>query len=235
MRIAIVSERKRNTIIMASRVDETTVPSYYYYVDPETTYTYQQPNPLQDLISVYGLDDISRQVARTNLDGTKAVKLRKSYKNQIADLSGKFSTIPTRENGKGGQIAHILFQNNPDMMIQPPQQSQNMSEQQWREQLRNRDIALFQPPNFDWDLCSSVLSQFERSYPSEFANQNQGGAQAPFDIDDLAFDLDGTGKSQSGSNSGNNSKKRKNKSSGSSMATPTHSDSHEDMKRRRLE
>lgn len=87
---------------MASRVDETTFPSYYYYVDPETTYTYQQPNPLQDLISVYGLDDISRQVARTNLDGTKAVKLRKSYKNQIADLSGKFSTIPTRENGKGG-------------------------------------------------------------------------------------------------------------------------------------
>ncbi|EJT42018.1 ROX3-like protein [Saccharomyces kudriavzevii IFO 1802] len=67
---------------MASSVDETTVPSYYYYVDPETTYNYQQPNPLQDLISVYGLDDISRQVARTNLDGTKAVKLRNPTKTR---------------------------------------------------------------------------------------------------------------------------------------------------------
>ena len=60
-------------------------PSYYYYVEPEMGYQPQQPNPMEDLITVYHLDDISRQVARTNEDGTKAVKLRKSYKNQITE------------------------------------------------------------------------------------------------------------------------------------------------------
>ena len=195
-----------------------TSPSYYYYVDPETNYTPQQPNPLDDLIAVYGLSDIAEQVARTNKDGSKAVKLRKSYKNQIADLSGKFSQIPTRENGKGGEIAHILFQNNQDMLAQV-QRIPGMSDADYRAALVNRDAALFQPPNMDWQLCQDVLAQFGRSYPSEFQNQ-QG-----FQVDDLAFDLDGTGKT---------TRKRKNKSSGSSIATPN-SDVTEDLKRRRLE
>lgn len=201
-------------------MNEQTLPSYYYYVDPEVTYQAQRPSPLDDLISVYRLQDLSQQVARTNTDGTKAIKLRKSYKNQIAELSGKFGTIPTRENGKGGDISHILFQNNPDMMNQVYMES-GMTPEQWRMAMINRDSALFDQPNMDWNMCRSVLSQFERSYPSEFQNQ-QG-----FQVDDLAFDLDGTGKSS-------NVKKRKVKSNGSSMATPN-SDMQEDVKRRRLE
>lgn len=199
---------------------EDTIPAYYYYVDPETTYQPQAPNPLNDLISQYNLQDISQQVARTNDDGSKAVKLRKSYKNQISDLSGKFPTIPTRENGKGGDIAHILFQNNPEMMAQVARNS-GMSEEEWKMEMANRDMALFQNNNMDWDMCSNVLSQFDRSFPSEFQNSTN------FNIDDLAFDLDGTGRA--------NSKKRKiNKSSGSSMTTPNSNDSDE-LKRRRLE
>ncbi|AQZ15444.1 ROX3 (YBL093C) [Zygosaccharomyces parabailii] len=199
-------------------VNEHILPPYYYYVDPESTYQTQRPNPLDDLISVYGLQDLSQQVARTNQDGTKAIKLRKSYKNQIQDLSGKFTTIPTRENGKGGEISHILFQNNPDMMPRVRREP-GMSPEQYHAALTNRDRALFETPNMDWDVCRAVLSQFERSYPTEF--QGQG-----FHVDDLAFDLDGTGKS--------NSKKRKVKSNGSSMATPN-SDMQEDVKRRRLD
>lgn len=199
-------------------LDSETVPSYYYYVDPEVTYVPQQPNPLDDLISVYDLGDIANQVARTNDDGSKAVKLRKSYKNQISDISGKFATIPTRENGKGGEIANILFQNNQDMLAQV-QRTEGMSDQDYRDAMMNRDAGLFQSPNMDWDLCQNVLSQFGRSFPSEFQNQ-QG-----FQVDDLAFDLDGTGKT---------TKKRKNKSSGSSIATPN-SDVQDDVKRRRLE
>ena len=195
-----------------------TTPSYYYYVDPEVTYVPQQPNPLDDLISVYGLSDLANQVARTNKDGSKAVKLRKSYKNQISDLSAKFSTIPTRENGKGGEIANILFQNNQDMLAQVTR-TPGMSDQDYHNAMINRDAALFQTPNMDWNLCQNVLSQFGRSYPSEFQDQNG------FQIEDLAFDLDGTGKT---------TKKRKNKSSGSSIATPN-SDVPEDLKRRRLE
>lgn len=204
---------------MSTAVNEQTMPSYYYYVDPEITYQPQRPNPLDDLISVYGLQDLSQQVARTNPDGSKAIKLRKSYKNQISELSAKFSTIPTRENGKGGEISHILFQNNPDMMSQVRREP-GMTPEQYHEAMINRDSYLFEAPNMDWNMCRSVLSQFERSYPTEF--QNQLG----FQVDDLAFDLDGTGKSSS--------KKRKVKSNGSSMATPN-SDMQEDVKRRRLE
>ncbi|CCE65197.1 hypothetical protein TPHA_0K00630 [Tetrapisispora phaffii CBS 4417] len=197
-----------------------TIPAYYYYVDPENYYQPQVPNPLNDLISQYDLDDISQQVARTNTDGSKAVKLRKSYKNQIAELSGKFSNIPTRENGKGGEIAQVLFQNNPDMMANVTT-TQDMTEEEYRTAMANRDMALFGKNNMDWDMASTVLSQFDRSFPSEFQNV-QG-----FNIDDLAFDLDGTGRS--------NSKKRKvNISSGSSMTTPNGNDI-EDIKRRRLD
>lgn len=209
-------------------IDETNVPSYYYYIDPNTTYLPQQPNPIDDLITIYGLDDISKQVARTNIDGSKAVKLRKSYKNQISDLSGKFNIIPTRENGKGGEMVHILFQENPDMMNQV-RRTPGMSNEQWREQMINRDSNLFNGENgggIDWSLCSNVLNQFERSYPTEFQNQNN------FQIDDLAFDLDGSGKSN---NSNSGSRKRKIKSNASSgIATPT-SDLPEELKRRRLE
>lgn len=205
---------------MNATANEQTMPAYYYYVDPEVTYQPQLPNPMHELISVYGLEDLSRQVARTNADGTKAVKLRKSYKNQINDLSGKFSMIPNRENGKGGEIAHILFQNNQDMLNQV-HRAPEMSDDQYREAMMNRDEVLFTQPNIDWNMCQSVLTQFERSFPTEFQNQNG------FQVDDLAFDLDGTGRV-------GNSKKRKNKSNGSSMATPN-SDVQDDLKRRRLE
>ncbi|SCU97620.1 LADA_0H07228g1_1 [Lachancea dasiensis] len=200
-------------------MDDHYSPAYYYYVDPASLYQPQQPNPLDDLISVYGLQNISQQVARTNPDGTKAVKLRKSYKNQINDLSGKFSVIPTRENGKGGDIAPILFQNNPDMVPQV-HKTADMTPEQWHQLMCDRDAGLFQPQNMDWDVCQAVLSQFERSHPAEF--QANG-----FQADDLAFDLDGSGNTLK-------PRKRKNKSSGSSMATPN-SDLQEDMKRRRLE
>ncbi|CAR22042.1 Mediator of RNA polymerase II transcription subunit 19 [Lachancea thermotolerans] len=200
-------------------VDDHISPAYYYYVDPATVYQAQEPNPLEDLISVYGLQDLSRQVARTNPDGSKAVKLRKSYKNQISDLSAKFSVIPTRENGKGGDISHMLFQNNADMMAQV-RRTPEMTAEQWRQLMAERDAGLFDGHNMDWEICQTVLSQFERSYPAEF--QANG-----FQAEDLAFDLDGSGNTLK-------SRKRKNKSSGSSMATPN-SDLQDDMKRRRLE
>lgn len=204
-----------------------TIPSYYYYIDPTMNYSIQQPNPLDDLISVYQLTDLSRQVARTNMDGTKAIKLRKSYKNQISDLSGKFSVIPTRENGKGGELAPVMFNNNQDMMNQVHRPNgMKEDDETWREMLMNRDEKLFQGnAGIDWDLCSNVLSQFERSYPTEFQNSNGG-----FQVEDLAFDLDGTGKNNTLAG-----KKRKNKSNGSSMATPNSDSQPDDVKRRRLE
>lgn len=198
---------------------ESSYPNYYYYVDPTLpVYEPQQPNPVDDLISVYGLEEVARQVARTNPDGTKAMKLRKSYKNQIQDLSGRFLTIPSRENGKGGDISHVIFQNNPDM-VNHVKLVDNMSEEEYRSAIMNRDTALFEPPQMDWDMCSTVIGQLMKSHPSEFKN-------AGFDVDDLAFDLNGTGTK---------TKKRKYKSNGSSMASPNAELQQDDMKRRRLE
>lgn len=211
-------------------LSEKTAPDYYYYMDPECSpYKPQQPNPLDDLISVYGLQDISKQVARTNPDGSKAVKLRKSYKNQIQGLSAKFCVIPTRENGKGGEISSIIFQENPTM-IQPNGENESMTKEECKTDAMFKDQALFDQCTIDWDMCFNVFSQFERSYPGEFKSQG-------FEVEDLAFDLDGTGNSSNNSSGGGTlgvkSRKRKIKSNGSSVATPN-SDIQEDFKRKRL-
>jgi mediator of RNA polymerase II transcription subunit 19 len=53
---------------------------------------------------LYNLDGIAESVARLNADGTKGVKLRKSYKAHVADLLGKHSDIPTERS-----ISPIVF------------------------------------------------------------------------------------------------------------------------------
>lgn len=52
-------------------------------------YQRSSPTPLDNLLTVYGLESITKSIARTNPDGSKGVKLRKSYKNHIQDLPGK--------------------------------------------------------------------------------------------------------------------------------------------------
>lgn len=52
-------------------------------------YHRSSPTPLDNLLRVYGLESITKSIARTNPDGSKGVKLRKSYKNHIQDLPGK--------------------------------------------------------------------------------------------------------------------------------------------------
>lgn len=67
----------------------------YYYIDSSKTYTRTRPHPTQNLISLYNLDTIAESVARLNEDGTKGVKLRKSYKAHMTDLSAKSAPIGT--------------------------------------------------------------------------------------------------------------------------------------------
>jgi mediator of RNA polymerase II transcription subunit 19 len=52
-------------------------------------YSLPNPTPFDNLLSLYGLESIAKSLARTNPDGSKGVKLRKSYKNHIQDLTGK--------------------------------------------------------------------------------------------------------------------------------------------------
>ncbi|ODV81862.1 uncharacterized protein CANTADRAFT_44591 [Suhomyces tanzawaensis NRRL Y-17324] len=61
----------------------------YYLIDSSHNYSAPTPSPLDNLLSLYGLEPIARSLARTKPDGSKGVKLRKSYKNHIQDLPGK--------------------------------------------------------------------------------------------------------------------------------------------------
>ncbi|CAN3356368.1 mediator of RNA polymerase II transcription subunit 19 [Diutina catenulata] len=60
-----------------------------YYLVSHDQYQSPAPTPLDNLITLYGLEPVARSLARTNPDGSKGVKLRKSYKNHIQDLPGK--------------------------------------------------------------------------------------------------------------------------------------------------
>lgn len=64
-------------------------PSSYYHIDTSKQYLKSNPQPTQDLIALYGLERLADSVARINADGTKGVKLRKSYKAHITELTGK--------------------------------------------------------------------------------------------------------------------------------------------------
>lgn len=59
-------------------------------------YQSPKPTPKDNLIKLYGLIPVTKSLARTNPDGSKGVKLRKSYKNHIQDLPGKHQISPAK-------------------------------------------------------------------------------------------------------------------------------------------
>jgi len=65
------------------------------YLLCRTPHPARGPDLKQDLYALYGLNDIAKSVARTKPDGSKGVKLRKTYKNHIKDhgLSGSFDSV----------------------------------------------------------------------------------------------------------------------------------------------
>jgi len=65
------------------------------YLVCKTPITRARPDLRQDMFTLYKLEDIAKSIARTNPDGSKGVKLRKTYKNHIKDhgLSGSFDSV----------------------------------------------------------------------------------------------------------------------------------------------
>lgn len=76
----------------------------YPFIDSTHYYKKAEPHPTQNLIDLYSLTGIANSVARLNEDGTKGVKLRKSYKAHIIELPGKHNDIPTARS-----ISQIVF------------------------------------------------------------------------------------------------------------------------------
>ncbi|KAI5956820.1 ROX3 [Candida jiufengensis] len=63
----------------------------FYLIDQTKIYKPSNPTPLKNLLHQYQLLDLAQSLSRTNPDGSKNVKLRKSYKAHIQDLPGKHS------------------------------------------------------------------------------------------------------------------------------------------------
>ncbi|KAH3902560.1 related to Mediator of RNA polymerase II transcription subunit 19 [Saccharomycodes ludwigii] len=190
---------------------EDTIPAYYYYIDPQSTAYYDeqqattppQPNPMEDLISLYGLNDIADKVVRYNSDGSRAIKLRKSYKNQISDgIAGKWnsSNIPTR--AKFGEISPHIFHMNNITGNTNGANNGYCCENSFNTDEQN----IFK--RCDWDMYSSVIQQFDRAGAFNGNGSNINGSNIGFGVDDLAFDLDGTGN-VSNINGSNIKRKRK--------------------------
>lgn len=84
-----------------------------------------QPSLRDDVISLYGLKDIADALARTKPDGSKGVKLRKSYKSHIQDLPGRHS-IPTPNAISNFSLEdQSKTDRNLSMLASVPLQSQN--------------------------------------------------------------------------------------------------------------
>lgn len=59
---------------------------------------------------LYGLEPIAKSLARTNADGSKGVKLRKSYKNHIQDLPGKHQIVGGQKPIPAGLLDPMVAQ-----------------------------------------------------------------------------------------------------------------------------
>ncbi|AOA63408.1 RNA polymerase II mediator complex subunit [Komagataella phaffii CBS 7435] len=113
--------------------------STYYFIDDKATYDTEDPSPQLNFISTFNLDQIAKSVARTNSDGTKDVKLRKSYKSHISDLLGKHYI------SKEHNLSPIVFGPPPDFVKLEPFDKDYLSRTLTFEKSSMNGIAGFDP------------------------------------------------------------------------------------------
>ncbi|KAF8001768.1 hypothetical protein HF325_004269 [Metschnikowia pulcherrima] len=98
-------------------VDNITLPlDGYYLIDKDAQYNPPNPSPLENLLLMYDLELIAASLERTKPDGTKGVKLRKSYKNHIQDLKGKHQIPPAMP--LNGQLLDPDLAKQPDVIAE---------------------------------------------------------------------------------------------------------------------
>lgn len=101
---------RQTTPRMTEQDTNTLSAANYYFIDPKDEFDPVQPSLRDDVIRLYNIQDLAQALTRTNPNGTKGIKLRKSYKSHISDLPGKH-TIPTEDQS----FTHIaLMPENPD-------------------------------------------------------------------------------------------------------------------------
>lgn len=85
----------------------------YYFLNNTSDIPTMRPSLSDDVIRMYGLQDLAQSLTRQNPDGSKGVKLRKSYKSHISDLPGKH-VVPIDDSKTFSRI--VLMPDNPDFI-----------------------------------------------------------------------------------------------------------------------
>ncbi|GME82750.1 unnamed protein product [Ambrosiozyma monospora] len=160
----------------------------YYFIDDNGTKEYDtiQPSFRSDVIRLYGLLELSQSLARTKPDGSKGVKLRKSYKNHILDLPGKLN-IPNDRT----LSSVVAGMENPDMAFP---EIQPFDENELRQAFNFEKSSSNGVPGFDSSLLalgpdsSSIHNKKERkrkqatpSAPAEQPELKRRHVQVHFD------------------------------------------------------
>lgn len=91
------------------------------YLINDAVYSKASPSGTVNLTKLYGLRELANSVARFDPVTNEKHKLRKSYKNHIADLSGKH-TIPTAGSNSRGHSWSLL-----ELARQPPRYDDDRS------------------------------------------------------------------------------------------------------------
>lgn len=133
------------------------------------------------MYALYTLEDLAKSVARTNPDGSKAVKLRKTYKNHIKEhgVSGAFDSVKKEMDAPDTLMA---------MMLAP--------EEEWDAQFtRGKEVSKGLPenvmasmgkaftmargiiPKTSWN--SAVLGELNAPAQAESLKAMQNGSKTP--------------------------------------------------------
>lgn len=143
------------------------------------------PPLTEDLFERYGLTDLAKSVAREHPDGSKAVKLRKTYKNHLKDhgILGSFDAIK-KEVGAPGTLDALLKM--PDDVWEADVVRGKEIEEFLSESLRFKGHTLFAmgpgstlPKSSTWN--PAVLSPGDVAVPaqSDKAKAAQNGSRTP--------------------------------------------------------
>lgn len=84
-----------------------------------------RPSLRDDMVALYSLGDIADSLARTKPDGSKGVKLRKSYKSHIQDLPGRHAIPTPNAISNFSPEEQMKTDRNLSMLAAVPLQSQN--------------------------------------------------------------------------------------------------------------
>lgn len=125
------------------------------------------PDLTQDLFTLYNLENVSKSVARTNPDGSKGVRLRKTYKNHIKDhqLSGNFDSVKREIDDQ-----NTLF----TMMITP--------QEDWENEYSGLEKIEHGIPDTIKQLMSDAFKMSRGTIPKPSWNSSVLGDLAPSSI-----------------------------------------------------